>query len=198
MATKKTEDIIRRYLDSLGKSDRPVVDREAVSALKHQIRAEGDLLEKARLLSALEIEEAGRVPDRSGEEEAFVAEALAWAEDAGVTAGALQALGVADDVLRKAGFEVKASSGARGTGRGRRASSGGGRSPAIPLDDVAAAARKLGSGWKLSDLAAVLQREPMTVRNYINKLVEQRVIADLGDDPRHGGRGRAPKIYGMA
>ena len=44
----------------------------------------------------------------------------------------------------------------------------------------------------------MLQREPMTVRNYINKLVEQRVIADLGDDPRHGGRGRAPKIYGMA
>jgi len=37
----------------------------------------------------------------------------------------------------------------------------------------------------------------MTVRNYVTKLIEQKKIADLGDDPKHDGRGRAPKIYGV-
>ena len=195
MASKKTEDAIRTYLNSLGRPDRPVVDREAVNALKQQIKAESDPIEKAKLISARDREMLGHMPDRSAEQAAFVEAALAWSEEAGVTGDALAEMGVPVSVLRQAGFDVVAK--ARPQGRAVRASSGQ-RSPAIPLDDVAAAARKLGSGWKLSDLAAVLQREPMTVRNYINKLVEQRVIADLGDDPRHGGRGRAPKTYGMA
>jgi hypothetical protein len=196
MASKRVEDGIRAYLESLGRSDKPVVDREAVSSLKQQIRTETDLIEKAKLLSELEREEAGRVPDRSGDEALFVAEAGAWAEESGVTAGALQAIGVPDEVLRRAGFTVEAGS-ATGATR-RRARRRGGRAPAIPLDDVAAAARKLGSGWRLTDLAGVLDRDPMTVRNYVTKLVERGVVADLGDDPRHAGRGRAPKIYGSA
>lgn len=178
----------------LVQANRPVVDREAVKALKAQIRTEADVINKAKLLSELEREEAGRVPDLSGDEAAFVAEAKGWADDAGVTAAALQALGVSEDVLRRAGFEVKAGAAAKPSGRGTRA---GGRAPALPFDDVAAAARKLGSGWKLTELAAALGREPMTVRNYVTKLIEQGVIADLGEDPKHSGRGRAPNIYGV-
>ena len=196
MATKKVEEAIRKYLESLGQSDKPVVDREAVNALKLQIRSEADLIEKAKLLSELEREEAGRVPDRSGDEAVFVTEAKAWADESGITPGALQALGVPGDVLRRAGFKVEAASTPGAARRGRKSS--GGRAPAIPLDDVAAAARKLGSGWRLADLAGVLDRDPMTVRNYVTKLVEQGVVADLGEDPRHAGRGRAPKIYGVA
>lgn len=196
MVTKKTEEGIRSYLESLGQSDKPVVDREAVKSIKAQLRTERDLIERAKLLSQLEREEAGRVPDRSGDEAVFIAEARAWADETGVTVGALQALGVSVDVLRRAGFDPQPVT----AGGPRRARSGGGRAraAAIPLDDVAAAARKLGSGWKIADLAAVLQREPMTVRNYVAKLLEQGVVADLGDDPRHNGRGRAPKIYGLA
>lgn len=196
MATKKVEEGIRKYLESLGQSDKPVVDREAVNALKQQIRTETDLIEKAKLLSELEREEAGRIPDRSGDEALFVAEAGAWAEETGVTVGALQALGVSADVLRRAGFKVETTTGTRRAARAGGRS--GGRAPAIPLDDVAAAARKLGSGWRLADLAGVLDRDPMTVRNYVTKLIERGVVADLGDDPRHEGRGRAPKIYGVA
>lgn len=198
MATKKVEEGIRKYLESLGQSDKPVVDREAVNALKQQIRSETDLIEKAKLLSALEREEAGRIPDRSGDEALFVAEAGAWAEETGVTVGALQALGVSADVLRRAGFKVEAAAGGGTRRAGRAGGRSGGRAPAIPLDDVAAAARKLGSGWRLADLAGVLDRDPMTVRNYVIKLMERGVVADLGDDPRHAGRGRAPKIYGVA
>lgn len=194
MTTKKVEDGIRRYLDSLGQADKPVVDREAVKALRAQIRTETDVINKAKLLSELEREEAGRVPDLSGDEAVFVAEAKGWADDAGVTAAALQALGVSDEVLRRAGFEVQAVSAAKASGRASRS---GGRAPALPLEDVAAAARKLGSGWKLTDLAEAIGREPMTVRNYVMKLIERGVVKDLGDDPQHDGRGRAAKIYGV-
>lgn len=48
MATKKIEDGIRSYLDSLGQSDKPVVDREAVKALKAQIRSEADSINKLK------------------------------------------------------------------------------------------------------------------------------------------------------
>lgn len=195
MANKKTEESIRRYLESIGQTAKPVVDRDAVQALKAQIKAETDLINKAKLLSELERESVGRVPDHSGDEAVFVAEGQAWAADNEITVGALQTIGVPDDVLRRAGFQPTA-----GGGRRSRAASGRrrGRAPAMALDDVAAVARKLGSGWRLADLADALDREPMTVRNYVTKLIDQGVIADLGDDPRHNGRGRAPKIYGMA
>ena len=65
----------------------------------------------------------------------------------------------------------------------------------MPFEDVVNAAKKLGSGWKLTDLATALGRDATTVRNYVNKLVDGKIITVVGDDPKHDGRGRAPKIY---
>ena len=195
MASQSVEEGIRNYLEMLGEQGKRVVDREAVRALKAQARAEKDVLKKVAVLSELEREQAGRAVDISGPEALFVAEAKGWAEGAGFTVGALQQVGVPDEVLRRAGFTVsQPSRGPVAAGPAGRTST---RAPAIPLDEVAAAARKLGSGWKLADLAEVLDRESMTVRNYVTKLIENGVIVDLGEDPRHDGRGRAPKLYGM-
>lgn len=188
MATKKIEDGIRTYLASIGVSHKPVVDREAVKSLKAEIKAEPDPIKKLRLLAALEDEQAGRMPDTEGDKAVFVAEAKGWAEAEGIPVTAFQALKVPDDVLKEAGFAITAS-------RPGRAQSGGGRAARIPFDDVKAAAKKLGSGWKLSDLAAALDRDSATVRNYVNKLVVDGVVTVVGDDPKHDGRGRAPKIY---
>lgn len=190
MATKKIEDSIRAYLDSLGASDKPVVDREAVKSLKAEIKAESDAIKKLRLLAALEKEEAGRVPDRSGDKSVFVAEAKKWADSEGIPVSAFQALKVPDAVLREAGFNVSAS----GSGAASRPRTGS-RASRIPFDDVAAAAKRLGSGWKLADLSAALDRDSATARNYLNKLVDEGIITVVGDDPKHDGRGRAPKIY---
>lgn len=57
--------------------------------------------------------------------------------------------------------------------------------------------KKLGSGWKLTHLAAALDRDAATARNYVNKLIEEGLIVDLGEDPKHDGRGLAPKVYGV-
>jgi hypothetical protein len=196
MATKSIEDGIRTYLDSLGKSNKPVVDREAVKALQAQIRQAADPIEKLKLLSALDDEREGHVPDTEGEKAVFIADAKGWAERTGVSVSAFQALGVPDEVLVQAGFDVQA---ARRRTVARAASSrGSGRSPRIPLDDVVKAAKGLGSKWTLGDLARVLNREPTTVRNYVNKLIETGSVTDLGDDPNHDGRGRAAKLYRLS
>lgn len=193
MATKKIEDGIRTYLDSLGASRKPVVDREAVKSLKAEIKAQTDPIAKLRLLAALEEEQAGRVPDLEGDKAVFVAEAKAWAEAEGIPVSAFQTLGVPDEVLLEAGFDPSPA-GPKTTATSRTA---GGRAPRIPIEDVRAVAKKLGSGWKLADLASTLGRDTATARNYVNKLIDEGLLVDLGEDPKHDGRGRAPKVYGL-
>jgi hypothetical protein len=193
MATKKIEDGIRTYLDSLGASQKPVIDREAVKSLKAEIKAETDSIAKLRLIAALEEEQAGRVPDLDGDKAVFVAEAKAWAASEGISASAFQALKVPDEVLVEAGFTLDAPG--RGASQAGRSSSSG-RAPRIPIEEVRAAVKKLGSGWKLTDLGAALDRDAATARNYVNRLIEEGLIVDLGEDPKHDGRGRAPKLYG--
>lgn len=189
MATKKTEDGIRSYLDSLGTSSKPVVDREAVKALKAEIKGEQDPITRLRLLAALDEEQAGRIPENEGDDKAvFVAEAKEWAESEGIPVSAFQALKVPEEVLREAGFTVP-SGGGRSSGRS------GTRAPRIPYQDVKAAAQTLGQRWRLKDLAAELGRDVPTARNHVNKLVDDDVVTVLGDDPDHDGRGRAPKLY---
>lgn len=190
--TKQTETLIRSYIDSVSKSDKPVVDKEAVKALKAQIKAEEDSIEKLRLIATLKEEQQGQMPDRSAEEAAFVAEAKAWADGEGIPASAFQELAVPDDILRKAGFSVSPS------GRSSSSQASGSRAPRIPIEDVKATAAGLGERWTLNDLADALDREPATVRNYVNKLVKDGEVANLGDDPAHDGRGRAPKLYAMS
>lgn len=193
MSAKKIEDGIRSYLDSLGVSQKPVVDREAVKSLKAEIRAAKDPIAKLRLIAVLEEEQAGRVPDIAGDKAVFVAQAKAWAEAEGIPASAFQALGVPDDVLVEAGFSLPDQA-SKGSSSGRSSS---GRAPRIPIEDARAAVKKLGSGWKLTDLAVALDRDAATARNYVNKLIEEGLIVDLGEDPKHDGRGRAPKVYGI-
>jgi len=195
--SRQVEDAIRSYLSSVGRPAKPLVDREAVASLKARIREEEDPIEKLRLLSALEEEEAGRLPDTSGDRAVFVAEARAWAEQEQISVSAFQALGVPDDDLREAGFEVPTGSPAR-RAVARSTAAGGARAARIPIADVKKVVRQLGSGWRLADLAAALDREPATVRNYVNKLVDDGFVTVIGDDPRHDGRGRAPKLYAVS
>jgi hypothetical protein len=159
------------------------VDREAVKALKAQVREE------------LAREEAGRVVDNSGDEAVFIAEARGYAESDGITVGAFQAMGVSDDVLQQAGFEVPAGGRTPSSGAGGRRRSGGTRAPRIPIEEVLVAAKGLPAQWKLADLAGKLERDATTVRNYVRKLMDEGAVVEVGDDPEHDGRGRAAKVY---
>lgn len=192
MATKKTVDGIRDYLNSLGQDNKPIVNKEAVKSLKADIKGTSDPIEKLRLMAQLESEEAGVVPDNSGLEAVFVAEAKDWAEEEGISVASFQALGVPDDVLRRAKFDVLTG------GRKPSASITSSRKPRVPYETYKEAAIKLGSGWKVSDLGKAIDRDPGTATTYVKKLVADGVIKVVGDDPNHDGRGRAPKLYAKA
>lgn len=190
MATKKTEDGIRDYLSSLGRSAKPIVDKEAVKSLKAEIRGTSDPIAKLRLMVALDEAEQGVEPDNSGSEAVFIAEAKSWAESEGIKPEFIAALGVPDDVLKKAGFNVSAR-----PNPPRKAS--GTRAPRLDDDEVLAAAKGLGDavGFKLKDLGDAIDRNAATARNYVNRLIEAGKIKEVGDDPNHDGRGRAAKLY---
>lgn len=192
MPPKKTDDAIRSYLNGLGQSDKPVVDREAVKAIKAQVRSEKDPINKLKLLTELEEQEKGRLPDRTADEQAFISSAKAWAEQENVSVAAFQASGVPDAVLRKAGFTVTSAGPAKAT-----RSTSGSRAPRVPIEQVEGAARRLGKRWTLNDLAAEVDRGITTTRNYLNRLIADGTVTELGDDPDHDGRGRAPKLYAL-
>lgn len=188
MATKKTEDGIREYLNSLGKTSKPIVDKEAVKSIKAEIRGTSDPIVKLRLMAALDEAGQGVVPDNSGVKAVFIAEAKAWAEGEGIKPEFIAALGVPNDVMKEAGFSFTPP---------KPPKSAGTRAARLHDDEVLAAAKGLGNAveFKLSDLAEALDRNAATARNYVNRLIEAGKIKEIGDDPNHDGRGRAPKLY---
>lgn len=68
----------------------------------------------------------------------------------------------------------------------------GTRAPRLSLDDVKAKLPAKGSPWKVSDLAAAIEREVGTTRNFLPKLLEAGAIKEAGDD---GGTPRPAKLY---
>ena len=98
-------------------------------------------------------------------------------------------LGLApDEAIRASGFLV------RGTGA-RSSSAAGTRAPRLGVDEVVA---KLPSGpFTVADLAAAIDREVGTARNYIPKLLDAGAITESGLDESAPGP-RKPKLYTRA
>lgn len=194
MSTANVEDGIRSYLASLAPraaAIKPVVDREAVKALTAQIKAEADPINQLRLYAAREEARKGVLPepdDTTGLEAVFIAEAKGWADDEGIPVDAFLALNVPGQVLRDAGFTIagRATSNASAPVRATRAVS-------LSLHEVNRAIDELGSKWRINELAARLDREVATVRNYVKRLVQDGQLKEVGEDA--SGQGRPAKLY---
>ena len=191
MPTKTAEQSVRDYLESLGKrvsAPKPTVDREAVKAVRARIKAARDPIQKLLLHRELEaaqkpVVQPAAAPD-GGLEDDFVAKAKEYAEDKDIPASAFLALKVPQDVLRRAGFTLP---------RAAQRQANRLRAPRIDLDDVVKVAKGLGPQWTLKDLAAKLERDATTTRNYVNKLVERGIITVGGKEPSK--RGKPANIY---
>jgi hypothetical protein len=193
--SQSVESSIREYLDSLGKraaKPRRVVDKEAVAAVRDKIKRAVDPIEKLKLFKELEAARQPKVEaaeDRSSElEEGFVAQAKAWADAQGIPASAFVSMKVPRDVLRRAGFTV--SGAARSAAR-----AGGARAPRIDLEEVTKAIGELPKTWSLKELAAKLDRDTATTRNYVKRLVDDHVLTIVGED--NSKQGRPAKIYSL-
>lgn len=185
------EDAVRTYLAWV---DDPstAIDADAVAAADAAFAAATDPI--AKLHAAADRERAAQ-----GDEEAlasrFVAHAKAYADAEGIPVEAFRALGVSDEVLGRAGFDVPVGRGRGPAARPRRAPSGP-RAPQIPVAQLKAVAGQMPKRFTLAQLAAKAGGgSPATVRKAVEELVAEGRAANLGPDPDHVGPGRAPTLY---
>ena len=172
------EAAVRNYIAFLADPE-SARDEAAIAAAEEAVAKAKDPIDALRAHAQLE---RARKVDGSAQREAFIRPARAWANAEGIPASAFLKLNVPAEDLAAAGITT-----ATRTTRGR------GRAPRLDIDEVAA---KLPKGkFTLKDVAAAIDRETGTTRRYVQQLVDRGVISDLGDDPDHDGRGRAPRLY---
>ncbi|HET6953252.1 MAG TPA: hypothetical protein VFI47_22925 [Acidimicrobiales bacterium] len=186
------EDFVRQYLlflDDPGKLRDPAEIQRRTQA----VLAADDPIAKLKALA--ELERAATVeeePLRKG----FIDHARAWAEGEGVPAGAFRELGVPDDVLRSAGFEVpEGRPGRTRGGSDRRNGEARPRARAVTVDQIKAHLLDRAEPFILADVMGAIGGSPATVRKAVDELVEAGRVVRLGVDPNHEGRGRAPIRY---
>lgn len=189
------EEAVRRYLSWL-EDPASLVDEQAVARAESAVAGASDPL--ARLHALADLEHARRA-DADGVEADFVAHARTYAEAESIPVAALQAAGVPDAVLRRAGFGVGGRGGRRGGAPRRSGGPAGTRAPKVSIQELKAATLRLPKQFTLAELAAEAGGgSPQTVRKAVEELIAEGKARSLGPKPDHTGRGRAPTLYELA
>lgn len=183
------EAAVRLYLmylaDPAALRDQPTIDR-----LKANIVNANDPIDRLKAVEALRRAEA---VDGTGYEKDFISLSKAYAQDEGISAEAFQQVGVPDDILVEAGFDVTTR---RGRGQsGRRSGGGGQRAKSVPVDEVKRWVRGQRGTFLLSDVMRGAGGSPATVRKAVEELVVTGEVERIGPVANHDGRGRAPIQY---
>jgi hypothetical protein len=184
------EDAVRSYLTWL---DDPssAIDQSAVERADAEFASATDPLAK---LHAAAARERARTADADALVSRFVAHAKAYADAADIPVEAFRALGVDDDVLARAGFDVPRRG--RGSAAPARRSSGRPRAAQIGVGQLKAVAVQMPKRFTLAQLADKAGGgSPATVRKAVEELIAEGRAASLGPDTEHVGPGRAPTLY---
>ena len=189
------EGAVRGYLVFM-EDPRKLRDEAAIQRLTQAVLVADDPIDKLKALA--ELERAAQV-DEKAVRSAFVEHARAWAEAEAVPVTAFRELGVPDDALREAGFDVPAGSPRRArASRANAAGTGRPRARAVPVDEIKAHVLGLDGPFVLSDVMSGVGGSPATIRKAVDELVEAGQVTRLGPVPDHSGRGRAPVRYARA
>jgi len=185
--TLDAEAAVRLYLLFLDDPEK-LRDEAEVKKLTNQVEEAKDPVDKLKAIAALERAQA---VDGEVYEQAFVANARSWAEAEDVSATAFQQMGVPNDILTQAGFEVSRRGRAKSTTR---------KSPAtrVTAEAVRTVALGFGEAFTTNDLQASSGGSLGTVRKVLAELVNSGELGQLGVDPNYSGRGRAPSRYQKA
>jgi hypothetical protein len=187
-ATVTPEDAVRLYLQFLDDPD-SLRDEAAIAKAQAAVDKATDPIAKVRAFVALERAEA---LDPEVFRHGFITNVKAWMENDDISVSALQLVGVPDEDLIEAGL-LAAQPVRRRARDAVAAAPKRNRAPRLGLDEVARQLPK--KKFRLTDLAQAIEREPATTRNYLNKLLQQGIVVDAGDDPSHSGKGKAAKVY---
>ncbi len=189
------EGAVRGYLVFL-EDPRKLRDEAAIQRLTQAVLVADDPIDKLKALA--ELERAAQV-DEKAVRSAFVEHARAWADAEAVPVTAFRELGVPDDALREAGFDLPAGPPRRArASRANAAGTGRPRARAVPVDEIKAHVLGLDGPFVLSDVMSGVGGSPATIRKAVDELVEAGQVTRLGPVPDHSGRGRAPVRYARA
>jgi hypothetical protein len=185
--TSSAEAAVRRYLSWL---DDPssIVDAEAVAEADAAFTAATDPM--ARLHAAADRERASAT-DTAALEAEFIAHASDYAAEADLPVSAFSAVGVSDDLLRRAGFSLPGTRAKRSAARGARTA----RASQVSVSDIQRVAIEMADEFTLAQLAEKAGGSPATVRKAVSELMIEGKVLDIGPDRNAGGPGRAPTLY---
>lgn len=182
MATKEQETAVRNYLIAL-RDPSALTDEKKIADLEQELASTDDGAHRLRLRQ--QIMDAQR-PTVDGYEDAFISHAKAWADDEGISAEAFKAEGVNPAVLRKAGFTVRG-------GRRRAAARGTTGRSRVSADEVRKSIPR--GTFTVKQVEAASGASPAVVRRVVQEEVAAGNVTEIGPDPDHQGRGRAPTLY---
>jgi hypothetical protein len=177
------EGAVRLYLLALEDPSK-LRDDAKIKKLEAQVASAKDPIDKLKAYAELERAEA---VDISGYRADFVKNARSWAQANGVSAAAFAALGVPAEDLRAAGII------GGGRARSRSTAPAGPRRSRVTIEDIKA--RIPAGPFTVKQLEAASGGSPGTVRKAISELLAAGGLEDLGSDPGHASRGKAPTLY---
>lgn len=185
MTSGEAESAVRTYLTAL-RNPSAMRDEDMVAKLQRQLEEATDEVERLRLRQ--QIRDA-QTPPIDRYENDFVKHAKSWAEEHGISPEVFAEEGVADSVLRRAGFrrgrERRGRTTRRGTGRGRTR---------VSAEEVRGAIAKA-TTFTIKSLEQQTGASVGMIRNVVNDEEAAGNIVREGTDPDHTGPGRAPTLY---
>lgn len=190
-ATTDDERAVRRYL-AFVEDPGSAVDEGRVSDLESKIAAATDPIEKIHLASDLH---RARQADGEHLRREFIAVARRWADAQGIVPEAFRTLGVPDDDLRDAGFDVSRTGRRRSEVGTTPPSTSRARAPRVSSDDIRAAARSFDQPFTIADLRDRAGGSPGTVRKALDEMVSEGLVNALGSTPDWHGPGRPPHRF---
>lgn len=188
MPAAAAESAVRDYLRAL-QDPNSLRDDDKIKDLTNSLEKSDDGLKRLRLRQQLMDAEAPSI-DRF--EDGFITHAKAWADESGISSKAFTEEGVANDVLRRAGFAVaggrRGRSVARGAAPGPRT-----RRSRVTAEEVRGAIP--GGAFTIKTLQDASGASPAVVRKVVAEEEQGGRLRSEGTDPDHRGPGRAPVLY---
>lgn len=169
---------------------RKLVDPSEVKKLEGKVAAAKDPIERVKAIAALN---RAKAVDEASYKYDFIKHAKAWADAEGIPEHAFREMGVAEDVLRAAGFGRAARSPRGSAARGRAE---GGRRRRMNVDDLASGILGLSEAFTMKEIIEQVGGSPATVKNVVSALESQGRIVPAGE--KAGARGRAARTWHVA
>ncbi|MEO1060557.1 MAG: hypothetical protein AAFZ07_03995 [Actinomycetota bacterium] len=157
-------------------------DEAEIKKRKAEVERSKDPIDKLKAVAALK---AAETVDGDQYRQGFLKHARSWAGAEGVPVSAFQELGVSAADLADAGFEVPQRRSSRSAQRSRR----------VSAEQVRTGALAMTESFTLAQLQETTGGSIGTIRKVVGELVEAGELGDLGPDPSHDGRGRAPSLF---